>query len=386
MFKREVSLERTLVLLLSRPFSSSEDIKSLQSDFKHSQYINWETVYNYSVHNEVSGLMYRNSSSLNLLPMDLVNRFQTFYNTTSLANILALKELLGILKILSVEGVKAIPLKGVFATDQLFDDFGVYPSSDIDLLVPLESLNEAKKILVSKFGYSVDTRNQESDLLENHYHLILQKQMSVEIHWNLVKKRYFKIPEDFWWESARIIEWENIRAYDLSPENNTLYLVFRLFDHCFNPLRFFVLLSAHIRKYQEAIDWDRLLQTADHYNMKKLVVYTLRVTWDLLGNTLPESTIGSVGCDYHIFKKMIISGIFSGVERKHLRMMIYTMMLIEPKAIVKVYWGRIFPTLGELRLRYNLPPSSMKVYAYYLLNPILLVLKKGGTGYRSSGE
>jgi hypothetical protein len=369
-------LEEKLVLILSRPFFSSQDVKSLQSLLSCGKTIDWDTVCNSAVHNEVTGLVHRNSIDLNILPSDLVTRFQTFYTETSLTNIVALKELLGMMKALSEDGIKVVPLKGVFDSDRVFGDFGVYPSGDIDILVPFDSLFAARDILVNRCGYSVDTSIQESDLLENHYHLIVQKQMSVEIHWNLAKKRYFKIPEYFWWESARIIEWESIRAFELSYENNILYLVFRLFDHCFKPLRFFVLLCAHICKYQEMIDWERLLQTADHFNMKKMVVYTLRVTRDLLGNPLPESFAGMEGSDYHIFKEMVISGIFSGVERKHLRMMLYTMMLIKPKTIVKVYWGRIFPTLGELRLRYNLSPTSKKVYVYYLVNPFFLLFRK----------
>ena len=49
------------------------------------------------------------------------------------------------------------------------------------------------------------------------------------------------------------MEWNGIKAMDLSVENNILYNVFRLFDHCFYPLRFFVLLSAIIEKNNKTV-------------------------------------------------------------------------------------------------------------------------------------
>ncbi len=56
----------------------------------------------------------------------------------------ALKETLVVLKFLSSHDIPVIPLKGAYASDKLFQDFGVYPSSDIDLLVPLDLLEKNK--------------------------------------------------------------------------------------------------------------------------------------------------------------------------------------------------------------------------------------------------
>ncbi len=39
-----------------------------------------------------------------------------------------------------------------------------------------------------------------------------------------------------------------------------------------------------------------------------------------------------------------------------------------------VIW--LFPSLREISYRYDLPPDSRKVYCYYLLNPVFLLLKK----------
>lgn len=374
MLNTMTSSEQELTLLLAAPFFSKNIQKTFQTDISNNKHLNFQKVYQFAINHEIAGFVYRNSKNLDLFHIELRERLQGVYRKTAMLNMVALKETLGILKVLYENGIAVIPLKGTFASDCLFNDLGVYPSGDIDVLVSPEDLSKTKEILSSKCGYSLVDTISESDLLKNHYHLILVKQMTLEIHWNLVR-RYFKVPAGFWWETARPMEWNGINAMDLSVENNILYNVFRLFDHCFYPLRFFVLLSAMIEKNKNSIDWHLLLCTAESHSMKKLLVFTLIVTQDLLGTDIPAFISSNPSKAYSLFKYSVFSGVFSGIKRKHLRMMVYTLLLINPVIWSKVFLGRIFPSTGELRLRYDLPPESKKVYLYYLLNPILLLFK-----------
>ena len=282
-FNTVTSSEQKLTLLLAVPFFSDNTQKAIQTIIRNSKHLNFEKVYQFAIDHEIAGFVYRNSKSVDLFPIELRERLQGIYRKTAMLNMVALKETLVVLKVLYENGISVIPLKGTFASDSLLNDLGVYPSGDIDVLVSPEDLSKTKDILSSKYGYSLVDRISESDLLKNHYHLILVKQMTLEIHWNLVK-RYFKVPAVFWWETARPMEWNGINAMDLSVENNILYNVFRLFDHCFYPLRFFVLLSAMIEKNKNSIDWHLLLCTAESHSMKKFLVFTLIVTQDLYGN------------------------------------------------------------------------------------------------------
>ncbi|WP_394707252.1 nucleotidyltransferase family protein [uncultured Desulfobacter sp.] len=374
MFNKVTSNEQKLTLLLAVPFVSKNIQTAAQTIISNNKHLDFQKVYQFAINHEIAGFVYRNSKSVDLFPIELRERLKGFYRKTAMLNMVGIKETLVILKVLYENGISVIPLKGTFASDCLFNDLGVYPSGDIDVLVSPEDLSKTKDILSSKGGYSLVDTISESDLLKNHYHLILLKQMTLEIHWNLVK-RYFKVPAAFWWETARPMEWNGIKAMDLSVENNILYNVFRLFDHCFYPLRFFVLLSAIIEKNKNCIDWNLLLHTAESHRMKKLLVFTLIATQDLMGTDIPASISKNRSKKYGLFKYIVFSGIFSGIKRKHLRMMVYTLLLINPVIWSKVFLGRIFPSTGELRLRYNLPPESRKVYLYYLLNPILLLFK-----------
>ena len=341
---------------------------------KNVEHINLETIYCFSIKNEVAGFVYRNSQNIDLFCDEFKDRLRQFYRKTAVANILALKETLEVLRVLHNHGIPTIPLKGALVSDLIFEDFGVYPFRDIDLLVPQTNLFKTKDVLISKCGYASLDYFSESDLLANHYHLIFKKMMTLEVHWNLVK-RYFSVPETFWWKTARPIMWNGIKAMDLSVENNILYHVFRLFDHCFHPLRFFVLLGGFIEKNRDSIDWNLLLGTAQSYGMRKLLVFTLRAVQDLIKIDISDVVIGKPPLGYGLFQYLIFSGIFSGVKKKHLKMMVYTLLLIEPSLVLKLFFKRIFPSKGEIRLRYGIPTTSKKIYFYYIINPVLLFLK-----------
>jgi hypothetical protein len=361
-------------LLLSAPFCLDCRQEKIDKIMQDEGQIDVNEVCRLSLECEVSGFVYRNVKFLDLDLKGIKNNLKSVYHEAALNNMAAFKEIIVILKALSANDIPVIPLKGVYAADKLFQDFGVYPSSDIDLLVPLNFLEKIKRILDSECGYSSVEEISQKDLLNSHYHLIFKRQITLEVHWNLVK-RYFSIPEEFWWESAFPVEWEVVRIMELTIENNILYQVFRLFDHCFHPLRFFVLLSALIEKHYNRINWACLLLTADRFGMRKLVVFTLNILNDLLGTSIPGLVSGQRTWGYSLLRRLVFSGIFSGVSRKHLRMMAFTLILIETRVVARIFWGRLFPSTGELRLRYNLPPSSKSVCLYYILNPFLLILK-----------
>ena len=188
MFNTMTSSEQELTLLLAVPFFSKNIQKAAQTIISNNKHFDFQKVYQFAINHEIAGFVYRNSKSVDLFPIELRERLQGFYRKTAILNMVGLKETLGVLKVLYENGISVIPLKGTFASDCLFDDLGVYPSSDIDVLVSPDDLSKTKDIISSKCGYSLVETISESDLLKNHYHLILVKQMTLEIHWNLVEK------------------------------------------------------------------------------------------------------------------------------------------------------------------------------------------------------
>lgn len=335
-----------------------------------------EQIYLLGKNNEVLGFIYKGSKRLEVFNEGTKKNLHACYRNTSIKNLQHLSQTLSLLKLLSNNNIDAIPLKGASADDLIFGDFGVYPSSDIDILVHPSQLDETKHLLLQDDLFSQIDSIDENDLLSDHYHLMFNHQNTLfEVHWNLTK-RYFEIPASFWWEDTRPIQWNGIDTLELSPERYILYNIFRLFDHCFFPLKFFILLHGIIHKYKEIIDWKKLIHVAKMYKMEKLVVCTLQLLSSMYNSAIPGDILKKRFVGYGIFTKSVLSGVQSGIQRKHQRMLLYSLLLVDPKTLINILLKRVVPSKGELRLRYNIRPGSSKIFIYYLINPFLLLLKK----------
>ncbi len=155
-----------------------------------------------------------------------------------------------------------------------------------------------------------------------------------------------------------------------------MYAVFRLFDHCFFPLRFLVLIAGLLERYGSEICWDGLLEDCGRFKMKRLVIFTLQLAHELLAAEIPAELAERPSPGYSGLKKLCRSGMLHGIERQHLRMMCYSALFDSPADIAAALFGRLIPDRGELCLRYNLPSDSPQIFLYYVLNPVLLFLKK----------
>ena len=367
----EPALFEQLFFQLSRP----ELNRGMQEGAAVPNEGDWAAILPLATSNGVAGFIYRNTKKLDALPEDVRTALQDGYRRTTFRNLDQLGETVKILKILAANRIKAIPLKGVVASEMIFDDLGVYPSSDIDILVHPEDLDDAKQVLQARAGYSTVPGRSEEDLQGAHYHYILHKnQYLLELHWNLTK-RYFKVEPEFWWQGSRTVEWRGLEILELAPEKYLMYAVFRLFDHCFYPLRFLVLIAGLVERYGSEICWDRLLEDCSRLNMRRLVIFTLQLAHELLAAEIPAELAERHSPGYSELKKLCRSGILHGIERQHLRMMCYTALLDSPAAVAAALFGRLIPDRGELCLRYNLPSDSPQIFLYYLMNPVLLFLK-----------
>ena len=90
---------------------------------------------------------------------------------------------LGVLTLLSVSGIAAVPLKGVLMTERLYGDPAARWSSDIDVLVSPETLPRAVE-LACGLGYEKPTDPVDADGLPL-LHFELPGDPTLELHWRV---------------------------------------------------------------------------------------------------------------------------------------------------------------------------------------------------------
>ena len=370
-----LSPEEKLILLLSRLNPPAEVAESVRKITGGEVPVDYRRFLTLSRLNLVSPLLYLNLKKIGGVPGDVLDELKKAYLVTIRNNVLHGRETMKLIGLLEKAGVEAVPLKGSLASDMIFGDPGLYPTGDVDLLVRSQSMEKAKEALLGA-GYRESYGENEADFLASSYHLIFHDGgYSVELHWNLVKWA-FQAPPDFWWEGALKSRYEGTEITLLSPERYLLYTIFHLFTHRFSPLKFLVLVSGLITKYRMEMDWDKLLFCAKSLRMKRLALFTLRLSHDLLGADIPEPLLKRKVPGYPLLRKVVLSGFFREATRSYVRLALFTTLLDTPWDTTRVLLRRIFPPLSEVRLRYGLSGVSKKVYAYYLLNPVLMIIRK----------
>jgi hypothetical protein len=366
------SPEEDLMLLLSVLTPSEENTEKVRKLLGSA--VDFEKLIGLAADNGVASLVYKNLTGQTDVPNRCRDLLRRYYLQTAKSNIINEKETLRLIGLLKDVHVAAIPLKGAIASDVVFGNAGLYPSSDIDILVKPSDLEEVKKVLAAN-GYEYREQN-ERDLLAAHYHIIFSNEKHhVEVHWNPAK-RYIKITPDFWWEDVSEFEYEGVKVTMLSPERYILYTIFRLFDHGFRPLKYFLLIAALLNVYRHELDCARLLSLAKELRMRRLVIFTLEFLREIYGDVTPELPGQQKIAGHDFFKDYIVSSLFVRSPRIHLSMILYIFLMDSPADIMRVLIRRIFPDVEEIRLRYGLPEGSPKVGFYYLVNPLLLALRK----------
>ncbi len=371
----KLSPEERIVLLLLQPFPSAlvmQEVQTLLSNI--SRPVNYDRLIQLANMNQVTPLLYKNLSTIQIVPRAIIQLLQTHYIMTIQRNAAHLKETLQLINILSRAGISSIPLKGSFAAETLLGDMGLYPTSDLDLLVRWGDLKKARDILITN-GYEISSVISEQDQLAGSYHLYFHKEATVlELHWNLVM-RYFSVDPDYWWKDLTTTEYQGQKILQLSQERYLLYLVFRLFSHGFLPLRFFMLPLGIVSRQANAFDWDKFMQYARELKMGRLANFTANIFHDIFSVEIPEPVERSRMIGYDVLKNKVMAGVFNPPINSRLRMLMLLVLLDSPLNILRVLLRRLFPHPAEIRLRYNLPHGSLKLLPYYLFNPLIMLFK-----------
>jgi hypothetical protein len=372
--------EAKLLLILSRVCPDTAALQKAASLISPS--FNWDSFTALSIKHCTSALIYRHLVDLNGVPRHIVEKFKAMYNNLIKTNILMISELDRIIGMLNKADVEVIALKGATASETIFGDIGVYPSSDIDILVRVEDIDRVRTILEVD-GYVLNDAGFDEYreyFIREQYHINLTKgTYTIEPHWNLFI-RYFNTPPAFWWEESISISSGEKGYRFLSPEKNILYTSFRNFSKGFEHFRFLVLIAEIIRHYRDAINWDKLFSYAREYKFENVLRITMKLVSELLGAPVPDR--------YKIVKGIMPKLFYGHIVKMELReeiahplyKMLWTFLSDDLTGALKVILRRLFPSMGEIVSRYRLPVGSNKAIIYYILNPLFLVLRKHQKG------
>jgi hypothetical protein len=355
--------------------------------------INWKVVHEKSLQWNVAPLMYKiikNSPSLlqqASMPDHFVHELKNSYLLTFIVNETSFGGLSDVLAAFADAGIKVILLKGSHLALFVYQDIGVRPMTDIDILVKEEDLDKAEELLF-RIGYYYYTR---SDDPQRHAEIVSWDKMNsqelatltnpkgirnLDIHRAIeIPNSPFSINMAGLWKRAETANMGSVDILIFSPEDLLLHLSLHAsYHHELRGLKSLCDIAVSINHYEDRIDWDRLLMLANEWKATKYLYLTLRLSKEIIGARVPDSILLALK-PILLNKKIIVEAIkrFLFLETKPPKGMSYAANIMQFDADANLFnklaffLTRIFIPAEELAARYSLPASSKRVHLYHIV-------------------
>lgn len=197
-------------------------------------------------------------------------------------------ELVRVLRTLNADEIECIPFKGPALAAQLWGNFTLRQSMDIDLLVRPAQVERAVKALQS-CGYSPDGNSSWRKLLSSAVELPLKKtgMPILELQWGIVPRCFaVDLEMDACWQRSQSAEFGGQATSAFSPEDLLLILCIHGWKHAWNRLLWLADVARLIRN-SPALDWHALWLRAKSCGMENILVLALSLCRKLFGLALP---------------------------------------------------------------------------------------------------
>jgi len=221
-------------------------------------------------------------NQLSLLPQDLVSVLEATYYYHLRHSAYLEHEFLNLYTAFEDKNILLIPIKGVALLEDLYADFPIRPSTDIDVLVKEEDVGQGAKIL-EDLGFKKELEGlKESYWRKKQYHLVFMKKerssssLIAELHWDLDyrRKRRQLLPNIF--KRLREFTIQNKKVKLLSVEDTffSLALHQRRFGNVL-ALRDACDIARLLNKYALTFDWNYVLEASQKAKVCATIFFSL---------------------------------------------------------------------------------------------------------------
>jgi hypothetical protein len=217
---------------------------------------------------------------LNKTPLFFQTRLKGNYDDALFLNLFIENQTHKILTSFEKQQMKVIPLKGVYFAEKYFGHIGARGTSDIDLLIRKDNVEQAISS-VKSLGFQM-----EQEPIPSHFHLSFSKPISgskipltVEIHWNIVKETtsHFQI-EQAWHDAGPFKAYDYVMALS---DYHTFYMVcLHGWRHNLDSPKYFLDIIQLIYVLKDNLDYDLLFKDAAVHKTLRRLVRTLSIIYE----------------------------------------------------------------------------------------------------------
>ncbi|WP_349727935.1 nucleotidyltransferase domain-containing protein [Peribacillus frigoritolerans] len=271
--------------------------------------IDWNLFVILVDHHRVYPLIYLKIKNINnnMIPSQVIQILQKKYKENTFQMLLLSAEMENISKDFTEKNIRLLFLKGPVIAEDIYGDISLRTSKDLDILVPINDISIAEKLLLDR-GY----KSEKSIVsLENwrwmthhvtYYHP--QKKVQIEIHWRLHPPPGKEPSFNDLWKRKRVSALTTYQVHFLGKEDLFTYLVSHGARHGWFRLRWLVDIDKIIRKrIDDKENINVLLKEYLNYNY---IAQTIVLANKLLNTPIPEE-MKSILTVKHTSKKAQLS-------------------------------------------------------------------------------
>lgn len=250
--------------------SAGESARQLAKD----DHLDWRVVRQLVYAEELAPVLYHLTRARGILPPDLERELSAAYYATAAQNTMRLGNLEQVLGLMASADVSVALLKGAALSEMLYENAGVRPMEDIDLIVHPESLPSAVKVLSAYVGSSLSSESKVQAFADQQreisFHKIGKTNTVFDLHWQAFDSPFYphQLFTQWLWETAVGARLGSATVMALSQEAMVIHLCGHYsIDAGRKKLLWLYDIASTLSNYRRTIDWDLMIARAQMYGL-----------------------------------------------------------------------------------------------------------------------
>jgi hypothetical protein len=335
--------------------------------------VDWPMLVKTAEHHGLAPLAYealKRSGLLKDAPESAATSLRMAYLRASVANRLAFQDLASLIDRLKSDDIPVIVLKGGSLAATLYDDAALRPMGDLDLLIPRDAVERAKRALAEQ-GYRPSTEMADGFAdrfsVEQTFLRMGNRPSQIDVHWHAFTMPYYfeRIPVEWFWERALEIDIGRASALMLDPTAQLIYLSVHYMLHNYRRLIWSHDIALLIKRCGEQIDWDRVVEAAGEFRLSAVLadaLYEVREQWGVPVPASVDDRLRGVGATA---RQRIILAATSRMPGSDAGLLYGAGFLGARRKMA--YWLRVtFPSAGYMRTRFQVRNDALIPFCYLL--------------------
>ncbi|HEX9756198.1 MAG TPA: nucleotidyltransferase family protein [Nitrospiria bacterium] len=267
--------------------------------------LDWDYLWNSACRHRIVSLLYfhmERVSPVGCIPARVMKQMEASYWANAYRNLRIQNELVTILKAFQEIGIEVLLLKGLALIETVYQNLGLRPMSDMDLLVRKEAIPEVR-ICMEGMGYRQNLKWYGLQAIDDHhltFYSLKGNTVPIEIHWTIgMNSDLFPIEDSEMMEKVNVINLGGVRTRILSPEDSLIHLCFHMayHHHCALGLMGLCDISETIHRFKGILDWSRVLRFAKQNRIGPQIYIALSLANRLQGTKIPWGVLESLSKD-----------------------------------------------------------------------------------------